>query len=138
MAAAPGSLQSAPGDQSSGLLTSRGVTTIAPAVVEKIAGQAATEIDGVTVTAPAGLRRFFSSGPPEGPAEADARVGSERTAVAVTVSVRYPMPVSTTSERIRSTVARRVHELTGLLVSSVDVTVAQLPSTDPVRARRVE
>lgn len=137
--ATPDQLDGAPPVRTStGLQTERGVTSIAPAVVEKIAGQAATEVDGVATVAPAGLRRFFSSSDPEGPADADARVGSEQTAVAVTVSIRYPLPVRTTSEQVRSTVATRVHELTGLLVSSVDVTVAQLPTTDAVKPRRVE
>jgi uncharacterized alkaline shock family protein YloU len=124
----------------SGLHTDKGYTSIAPVVVEKIAGRAATEVDGVANVAPAGLRRFFSSttASTDGMADADARVGAERTAVAVTVSVRYPLPVRSTSEQVRSAVAHRVHQLTGLQVSSVDVTVAQMPATDPVKRTRVQ
>jgi uncharacterized alkaline shock family protein YloU len=119
----------------SGLLTERGITNIAPAVVEKVAGRAATEVDGVATVAPAGLRRFFASTAPDGPADADARVGAERTAIAVTISVRYPLPIVATTTAVRATVARRVQELTGLQVSSVDVTVAQLSALDPVKLR---
>ena len=62
---------------SSGLHTDRGYTSIAPAVVEKIAGRAATEVDGVATVAPAGLRKLFASTAPstDGMANADARVG---------------------------------------------------------------
>ena len=121
----------------SGLRTDRGVTTIAPAVVEKIAGKAATEIEGVGVVAPAGLRKLFSSTPdPDAPADADARVGMERASVAMTISIRYPAPVRSTSARVRAAVAERVEQLTGLRVSWVDLTVAQLPTTDPWKPRR--
>lgn len=124
----------------SGLRTDRGITTIAPAVVEKIAGRAATEIDGVGVVAPAGLRKLFSSTPdPDTPPEADARVGMERASVALTISVTYPAPVRATSTQVRAAVAQRVEQYTGLHVSWVDVTVAQLPTSDPWKsARRVE
>jgi len=124
----------------SGLRTDRGITTIAPAVVEKIAGRAATEIEGVGVVAPAGLRKLFSSTPdPDTPADADARVGMERASVALTISVTYPAPVRTTSTQVRAAVAQRVEQFTGLHVSWVDVTVARLPASDPWKpARRVE
>ncbi len=120
-----------------GLRTNRGVTTIAPAVVEKIAGRAATEIDGVGVVAAAGLRKLFSSAPdPDAPADADAQVGMERASVALTISIKYPAPVRTTSTRVRTAVAERVEQLTGLRVSWVDLTIAQLPTSDPWRPRR--
>lgn len=123
-----------------GLRTDRGITTIAPAVVEKIAGRAATEIEGVGVVAPAGLRKLFSSTPdPDTPPDADARVGMERASVALTISVTYPAPVRTTSTQVRAVVAERVEQFTGLHVSWVDVTVAQLPTIDPWKShRRVE
>lgn len=121
----------------SGLRTDRGITTIAPAVVEKIAGRAATEIDGVGVVAPAGLRKLFSSTPDaHSPPDADARVGMERASVALTISIKYPAPVRTTSTQVRAAVAQRVEQFTGLHVSWVDVTVAQLPTNDPWKPRR--
>ncbi len=119
------------------LRTDRGITTIAPAVVEKIAGRAATEVDGVGVVAPAGFRRLFSSTPdPDKPADADARVGLERASVALTISVKYPAPVPSTSAKVREIVVDRVKQFTGLDVSWIDVTVAQLPTADPWRPRR--
>ncbi len=119
------------------LRTGRGITTIAPAVVEKIAGRAATEIDGVGVVAPAGLRKLFSSTPdPDTPADADARVGMERASVAMTISIMYPAPVRSTSSAVRAAVAQRVEQYTGLHVSWVDLTVAQLPTVDPWKPRR--
>lgn len=126
--------------QPSGLQTDRGFTSIAPAVVEKIAGRAATEVEGVATVAPAGLRRFLSSttASTDGAADADARVAAEQTAVGVTVSVRYPLPVKATSDHVRSVVAERVHQLTGLQVSSVDVTISQLPASDPGKRSRVQ
>lgn len=122
---------------SSGLRTSRGITTIAPAVVEKIAGRAATEVDGVGVVSPAGLRKLFSSAPdPDTPPDADARVGMERASVALTISIMYPAPIRSTSTQVRAAVAQRVEQYTGLHVSWVDVTVAQLPTANPWKPRR--
>lgn len=119
------------------LRTDRGITTIAPAVVERIAGRAATEIDGVGVVAPVGLRRLFSSAPaPDTPADADARVGLERASVALTISVKYPAPVRSTSAQVRQIVTERVRQFTGLEVSWIDVTVAQLPTADAWQPRR--
>ena len=117
--------------------TERGFTSIAPAVVEKIAGRAATEVDGVGVVAPAGLRKLFSSTPaPDTPADADARVGMERASVALSISIRYPAPVRAKSAEVRAIVAERVEQYTGLHVSWVDLTVAQLPTADPWKPRR--
>ena len=97
-------------------------------MVEKIAGRAATEIDGVGVVAAAGLRKLFSSAPdPDAPADADARVGMERASVALTISIRYPAPVRTTSARVRAAVAERVEQFTGLRVSWVDLTDRPAP-----------
>lgn len=122
---------------SSGLVTDHGLTTIAPAVVEKIAGRAATEVEGVGVVSPAGLRRLFSSTPdPDTPADADARVGMERASVALTISIKYPAPIRLTSTEVRAVVAERVEQYTGLRVSWVDLTVAQLPTSDPWKPRR--
>ncbi|MDQ6698456.1 MAG: Asp23/Gls24 family envelope stress response protein [Actinomycetota bacterium] len=133
----PGEGSSVDRSAAAGLRTDRGITTIAPAVVEKIAGRAATEIEGVGVVAPAGLRRLFSSTPDaDTPPDADARVGMERASVALTISIRYPAPVRRTSTQVRAAVAEKVEQFTGLHVSWVDVTVAQLPTNDPFKSRR--
>jgi uncharacterized alkaline shock family protein YloU len=54
----------------------------------------------------------------------------------LTISIRYPAPVRSTSTRVRTAVAERVEQLTGLRVSWVDLTVAQLSTTDPWKPRR--
>lgn len=106
----------------------RGVTTIAPQVVEKIALRAATEVEGVTLVA-RGLDRVLGRTP--GTAEVDARTA----AIELPVCIRYPLPVAATCDEVRRSVARRVHELTGRTLEQVDIVVVKLANERPARVR---
>ena len=116
----------------------RGRTEISPAVVEKIAGRAAREVEGVSLMTAAGIAaRIASLVGNEGRASATADVGQTTSAIDLTVSIRYPQPILETAERVRNHVKQRVHELTGLEVQEVDITVSQLDAVGSPR-RRVE
>lgn len=116
----------------------RGTTEISPAVVEKIAGRAAREVEGVSLVTAGGIAaRIASLVGNEGRPSATADVGRTTSAIDLTVSIRYPQPILETAERVRSHVKQRVLELTGLEVQEVDITVSQLDAVGPPR-RRVE
>ena len=116
----------------------RGSTDISPAVVEKIAGRAAREVEGVSLVAAGGIAaRIASLVGNEGRASASADVGRTTSAIDLTVSIRYPQPILEMAQRVRSHVKQRVHELTGLEVQEVDITVSKLDAEGPPR-RRVE
>ncbi|MHA3705061.1 Asp23/Gls24 family envelope stress response protein [Jatrophihabitans sp. YIM 134969] len=110
----------------------RGRTTIADRVVEKIAAQAAVEVDHA-----AGLRRSLagrSLGSPRvrATAEVDGRVAALR----LDLAVDYPAPVRQVTRAVRQRVTEQVATLAGMRVDHVDITVAAL-RRPPVERRRV-
>ena len=121
------------------LITDRGHTIITPRVVEKIAGRAASEVDGVGGVQSSGLGRFADlfTGSDKREAQAHAEVDRASTAVDIVVSVRYPEPVGAVANRVRQHVIKRLHELTGLRVGEVNITIPELvvPSAPPPRPR---
>jgi len=121
------------------LITDRGHTIITPRVVEKIAGRAASEVDGVGGVQSSALGRFADlfTGSDKREAQAHAEVDRASTAVDIVVSVRYPEPVGAVANRVRQHVIKRLHELTGLQVGEVNITIPELvvPSAPPPRPR---
>ena len=121
------------------LVTSRGETTIAPAVVEKIASRAASEVDGVGGVAQTGLSRLLPwAGGGDSPARASAQVGTETVAVDLTVNVLYPEPVAAVTNEVRSRVTLRLAELCGLRATEVNIAVPALVTPPRGTRRRVE
>jgi uncharacterized alkaline shock family protein YloU len=103
----------------------RGLTTIAERTVERLAAQAITEIHNVS-----GSHRLLGSG-------VAARVNGDHTSLEVRLSVNYPASVARTTQNARDHLIRRVGELTGLVVSRVDIKVDTLQvATAP--SRRVQ
>ncbi|QFU88252.1 Asp23/Gls24 family envelope stress response protein [Amycolatopsis sp. YIM 10] len=91
----------------------RGTLTIEDRVVERIAAQAVTEVDGAGEDRPAKVR---------------ARVTGESATLDVRLSISYPLSVASTTESARQHLRRRVGELAGVTVSRVDITVTALRS----------
>lgn len=110
-----------------------GEVRVAPTVVEKIARRAAGEVDGIEVVA-TGIRSLFGSGSATAGTTAD--VDRETATVELSVKVRYPLPIASTTERLRRHVARRVFELAGRTVTEVDIRVVEL-HVDAAPRRRV-
>ena len=122
-----------------GLVTSRGETIIAPAVVEKIATRAASEVDGVGGVVETGLSRLLPwSVGGASPARASAEVGGDTVTVDLTVNVLYPEPVAAVTNRVRTQVTRRLAELCGLRATQVNIAVPALVAPPRGAPRRVE
>lgn len=121
------------------LVTSRGETIIGPTVVEKIAGRAASEVDGVGGVVQTGLSRLLPwTVGGDSPARASAEVGTDTVTVDLTVNVLYPQPVATVTNEVRSRVIRRLSELCGLRATEVNIAVPALVAPPRGARRRVE
>ncbi|MGB3442025.1 MAG: Asp23/Gls24 family envelope stress response protein [Actinophytocola sp.] len=115
---------------------SRGRTTVGTQAVERIAAHALSELDDVGGTTRTMLGISVGAGAPGREAKVTARVSGEEVAMTVRMSVAYPASVRGTARRARAHLTRRVGGLTGLTVSTVDVTVTGLYQ-DVAPARRV-
>ena len=121
------------------LVTSRGETIIAPAVVEKIASRAASEVDGVGGVVQTGLSRLLPwTVGGDSPARASAEVGGETVTVDLTVNVLYPEPVAVVTNEVRAQVTRKLAELCGLRATEVNIAVPALVTPPRNARRRVE
>ncbi len=134
------------GERSDQLRTERGRTMIGDAVVAKIAGIAAQEVEKVQMGggAAAAVGGFLESvtgtvtgGSPAGggsPARGvSVEVGEEEAAVDLTMALEYGVPIPQTTEQVRRNVVNRLENLTGLSVREVNITVTdvQLPEERP-------
>lgn len=104
--------------------------------MERIAAHAALEVDGIGGSA----RRVLGVTVGAEEAEREVRVAARTTgsvvALDVRLSITYPAPVGSTTEATRAHLTRRVHDMTGLSVSKVDITVTALHCA-VVAARRI-
>ncbi len=129
----------------SALSSDRGSVTIDDAVVKKIAGIAAQEVEKVQVGGgtSAAVGGFLGSvtgavtGSSSGPAPTSGvsvEVGNEEAAVDLTVALEYGVAIPRTTEAVRRNVINRVESLTGLRVTEVNITVndVQFPEERPM------
>jgi uncharacterized alkaline shock family protein YloU len=130
---APDPAATPPRARTAELVTHRGETTIAPSVVARIARRAATEVDGVDVVSGGGLRGLLEALRPDRPTGARADMASRQTAVELTLAVCWPRGVRAVTNEVRRRVKARVQELTGYVVTDVDIVVDALPSPSPSR-----
>ncbi len=124
------------------LQTGRGSTSIADGVVQKIAGIAAQEVEGVhmgggtartvggfldSVTSGGGITRGVS-----------VEVGEVETAIDLTMAVEYGRRIPQLLEEVRRNVVNRVGGLVGLDVAEVNITVNDilLPEERPQLERQ--
>jgi uncharacterized alkaline shock family protein YloU len=113
------------------LKSDRGSTTIADAVVSKVAGIATREVGGVhnlgggvsralgSVTQRVGIGDERSQG-------VAVEVGEREAAVDLTVVIEYGESVPQVSQAIRENVIKRIEGITGLKVTEVNVAVNDL------------
>jgi uncharacterized alkaline shock family protein YloU len=116
--------------EESPLKTERGSTTISNAVVSRVAGLAAQEVEGVqlgggTARAVGGILDSVagSSGQTRG---ITVEVGEVEAAVELTMSVEYGRAIHQIAEAVRTNVVRRVESLVGLRVTEVSITVSDI------------
>ncbi len=106
------------------MVASRGSLTIADRVVEKTASEILKGIPGVGGT----TSGFLGIG---GNDSLDARPSvsvtlSGRGVLDVRLGLRYPLPISQTTESVRETLRTEVESLTGVAVRQVDIDVTWL------------
>lgn len=104
----------------------RGSLTIEEVAVERIAAHAALEVDGIGGSALSVLGVTVGAEEAERDVRVDARITGAVVALDVRLSITYPAPVGSTTESARAHLTRRVHDMTGLSVSKVDITVTAL------------
>ncbi|WP_344074354.1 Asp23/Gls24 family envelope stress response protein [Streptomyces crystallinus] len=115
----------------------RGRTTIADGVVEKIAGLAAREVVGVHAMG-SGLSRTFGAvrdRVPGGNRAAVARgvkaeVGEVQTALDIEIVVDYGVSISDVARAVRENVIAAVERMTGLEVVEVNIAVSDVKLPD--------
>lgn len=95
----------------------RGHTSVSDRAATKIACRVAREVPEV---------REVSQGNRPWASGSSAQVHGDRVTVDLRVTVAYPAPLRTVARTIRRHVAARVGELTGLAVTRVDLTLADL------------
>ena len=121
--------------QSSGestLVTDQGRTSIANGVVSKIAGIAASEIDGVYQLVASGpgaaltvlaQRMSGAEAPDRG---VNVEVGQREAAVDVRLITIYGASIPQVTQAVRQNIITRVREMTGLIVKEVNIDVLDL------------
>jgi len=122
----------------------RGNTIVSDAVVAKVAGVAAQEVEkvqmgggataavggflgSVTGSSGAGLTRGVS-----------VEVGAEEAAIDLTLAIEYGAQIPQTAQAVRRNVINRVENLTGLRVTEVNITVTDvsIPEERPMLGRQ--
>lgn len=115
---------------------SRGRLVIDKKVVERIASHAASE-SGPTGGVSGGFLGLGASGDLDTPPTADVELVGQTAVVGVALTVAYPAPIRAASDHVRTHVMERVHTLTGVEVTRVDITVARLLPADDSASRKV-
>lgn len=135
MATAETSEQAAPAkaqrSESGSLESNSGTTTIADAVVTKIAGIAAREIPAVFEMGGSATRAIGAAAQKVGLGDERAQgvsveVGERETAVDLVVLIEYGESIPQTANAIRDNVIKRIEGITGLVVTEVNISVNDL------------
>jgi uncharacterized alkaline shock family protein YloU len=113
------------------LQTEKGATTIADAVVTKVASIATREVDGVYELGGGAARALGSAAQRVGIGDqrtqgVSVEVGEKEAAVDLTIVIEYGESIPRLSEQVRENVTRRIEGITGLAVTEVNVTVNDL------------
>lgn len=118
-------------EQREPLQSGRGTTTIADAVVSKVAGIAAREVPGVhdmgggAARAVGGLTSRIGLG--DGRSQGVAvEVGEREAAVDLSLTIDYGESIPQVSNAVRENVAKRIEGITGLSVTEVNIAVNDL------------
>ena len=107
----------------------RGRTTIADGVVEKIAGLAAREISGVYALGGAGRDRV-PGGTKSVTRGVKAEVGEVQPALALEIVVDYGVAIADVAKAVRENVVAAVERMTGLEVVEVNIAVSDVKLPD--------
>ena len=133
------------GSQAETLRSERGTTSLANAVVTKVAAIAAREIPGVhdlgggVARAMGGVTGRVGMGT-ETTRGVSVEVGSRQAAVDLSLVLEYGVSIPEVTEAVRDNVIKRIEGITGLEVTEVDISVNDLyfPGDDTGAESRVE
>jgi uncharacterized alkaline shock family protein YloU len=119
------------GEQSHELSTQKGQTSIADAVVTKVAGLAAREVPGVHDLGGGAARAVGSVSQRVGLGDQRSQgvaveVGQREAAVDLTLVIDYGESIPQVAEAVREQVTKRVEGITGLSVTEVNIGVNDL------------
>jgi uncharacterized alkaline shock family protein YloU len=127
------------------LHSERGTTSIADAVVTKVAGISAREVAGVHELGGGVARAIGGVAQRVGVADersqgVSVEVGEREAAVDLTLVIEYGESIPHVSEAVRNNVIKRVEGITGLSVTEVNVAVNDLyfPGDEQPETQRVE
>jgi uncharacterized alkaline shock family protein YloU len=135
------------GETTGVLQTEKGATTIADAVVTKVASIATREVGGVYELGGGAARAVGSVAQRVGIGDqrtqgVSVEVGEKEAAIDLTIVVEYGESIPKLSQQIRENVTRRIEGITGLVVTEVNVTVNDLhfpgdeePDDEPSRVQ---
>jgi uncharacterized alkaline shock family protein YloU len=115
----------------------RGSLSIADRVVERVAGYAATQVDGASAAPRRVLGISVGEARPDAEAAVRASVDGSVATVEATISVRWPQSVRRVTEQLRTRIREDVRRITDVEVAHVDVDVVDFV-TDTAPARRVQ
>ncbi|GAC1322320.1 MAG: Asp23/Gls24 family envelope stress response protein [Thermoleophilaceae bacterium] len=119
------------GDQKMSLESTRGSTSVADAVVSKVAGIAAREVPGVYALGGAATRALGAVTSRVGISDertqgVTVEVGEKEAAVDLTLIVDYGESIPQVSKAIRDNVIKRIEGIVGLTVTEVNIAVTDL------------
>lgn len=103
----------------------RGELTLSAKVLEKIAGQAASEI-GTSRGKTGGLLGIGEQIDPDGRPRVDVDLSASSADISLSVGISYPGSIREATRQIRDHVAHQVRELTGVEVHRLDIDVTFL------------
>lgn len=121
--------------QGSPLDSERGATTIEDAVVKRIAGRAASEVEGIHMGGNASRSAGGMLGRATGSSNDETRgisveVGRIETAIDMTMALNYDKNILQTVGRVRERVEEQIRSLTGLRITELNVTISDIVFPD--------
>ena len=112
------------------LVSERGTTTISDGVVSKIAGMSAQEVEGVhmggSASRTAGGLLENLTGSESQTRGVSVEVGKIETAIDLKMGIDYGRNILRTVEEVRRRISERVQSMTGLRVTELNVTIADI------------
>ena len=115
----------------------RGTLSIADRVVERVAGYAATQVEGAAAAPRRLLGISVGESRPDAEAAVRAKVDGSVATVEATIAVSWPQSVRRVTDQLRARIREDVRRLTDVEVAHVDVDVVDFVTTT-APARRVQ
>ncbi len=115
----------------------RGRLVLDKQVVEKIAGQVASEI-GAAGGRSGGFLGIGAHSDLSARPKVDVELAGRTATLEIAIAVAYPVSLRQATDRVREQVTRRVHALTGVEVTRVDITVVALHTGDTTNSEELK